>query len=1677
MAHYQGTPTVQKPEHTPKSSVAWAQKIFWVVFLLIPFTHLRGQTQRYPANVSPTLNAPYSLYISDYSDPGKNQLNANIVFNDFNEVVWNFKLRLTIESSDVRLQTLPNFTPVSPISVQPGVLTQITSDQWIEYFDFNNLEISGSGFSALQNSGRLPEGMYSVCLEVLDYDTGDPLSRETCTTAWIQLSDPPRVISPTCGRTIDPKLTAFPIQWQLFNTRSPNSMAGAEYQLTLWEVTELGADPILAVPNGQALQVFQSEFTAQTNFNYGPAEPLLELGKTYVWRVQAQTPDGRDSFKNDGYSEFCYFHYGWPEGGSIELKWPKNEGGFLSEEQPYLSWSGAGNQQPGQPVEYLFEVTEIVDGQSPEEAYVKNPTWLSKRQSKTFKTFGGSNIIPPLAKSGVYVWKVSAFTDEQKIAESELSIFNGPSLVEYFYAGNHRVNVDYINGKDVTKISGSGTVRLTEDPNDWTELTFENISLKDNGGFWIMEDGEIFIEISDPKIVELNPFYSDNGGAIFEIDRYRLDNVGLYAFGTTHWDLPFATLSKDKPVMHSVKQWANYNEFKVNTVIKLPKNSNRFDLLDPYDFTIDLDSSSLIYINRDRFRFELNGKVYIPEKVSRYDSERAAFPFSRVTNLFYMTTDSSDNYSNPIQPLKNTLYWMRPSSYVIDFSEKKSPGSQIGNPAWKGIDIGLFKMTYEKSPDHKGQLTFDSLVSRGYGQEGTNRYAHVTANGLSLRLKTDYKELDEKLKFQTFPSTPLELNLDITDNQVSDGSYLNGDFLIPFVSLEKRFSYQIPINNQGFEKGHLVDVEGTNFTFNPEAGDQEIFVTIQRAALSGNERITMTIDMDWPGMGLQLTELRDFKVWGDYSVGFSTKNGTVALEQRENALMSSQQYPVTVDIIGAGSYNGQYLFATTADIVLGEDVSGPEQEPKVNVYSYVANPFVTEEAAGAIGELPGEGPTVEEVTAEIEAEIAAYEESLLAKLNGDFTAANEAALAYQQGLVSGATLYAPEDIVLGTSLIQSSIDDFKENKLYPKAKALFRKTTNIVLEPVKKKTDSLNATIQNAITDEANKVLQKSDNAIDGLVGVVRDELISILQNDKIDVSPIITELAGITSGSLKQEVESSLNQAVSNQLRFPIQTLITDQVLGRVSNHIADGGVQLIRTSIEGGDGKKAFGDLLSGIPGAAKDAMAEVVDFVSYENLSSTVTGLAEEFVGNIDLSAVSAEIKGNARKKILEALAKLAGDLVADAVSEQLEQMLPPFPGGISPISFANAGAKILQGDLGAAAEALFVDPVPIKSGDNNKLVWYEGFIHFTPNDPNYGNVWVGELDMIVKVPKEIGLGATYINGRKDDVSYWFVEIRAAADESSGSYKLGDPIDKTPKELKKPTNMGFAKIVGISGRLFHHMSENENGGIAPDPEMRFGAFMNMVFFDKKTNGKNMRLAVAGEINTKNNGDYTLEFNGDLQVRSETPSVTTIDEFAPIQGIVNINYNSAEEHFFGYAKVVLNKPGTLCAEGSLLVDVKPGAWRVALGHREDRLRFVPGCVGWSPTGWLDINQNEAELGLGVEWSISASTPTINVIVYKVKFGVEAGLAAGIMAAVQYNPNLALSRAGIWADLYAQVIMRHKRALGKWKSVVLVDISLSGDLTLYFIPKPTIVEGDLRGRIKVLFFNKSIKAHMRKEL
>ncbi|MFL5754599.1 MAG: hypothetical protein ACJ76F_14395, partial [Bacteroidia bacterium] len=98
-----------------------------------------SRAQIYPFQVTTVLLPPSSPYLSDYFAPGSGKLTANVSFNDFNEPSWKFKLRLTIESNSVTIQTAPTYTPSTPIIISPGIPLILTDEVLAPYFEYNNL--------------------------------------------------------------------------------------------------------------------------------------------------------------------------------------------------------------------------------------------------------------------------------------------------------------------------------------------------------------------------------------------------------------------------------------------------------------------------------------------------------------------------------------------------------------------------------------------------------------------------------------------------------------------------------------------------------------------------------------------------------------------------------------------------------------------------------------------------------------------------------------------------------------------------------------------------------------------------------------------------------------------------------------------------------------------------------------------------------------------------------------------------------------------------------------------------------------------------------------------------------------------------------------------------------------------------------------------------------------------------------------------------------------------------------------------------------------------------------------------------------------------------------------------------------------------------------------------------
>ena len=277
--------------------------------------------QKRPVTVTSVITPPYTVYLDDYAEKWK----VNLVFGDLNESSWNVAIKVKITSDKFSAQTDLNFNNGGPIVLNTGVPYQLSYQDLRTYLDPSSLVVSGSGTELFRQQGRLPEGFYTFCVQVIDYTSGVAISHESCVSTWILLNDPPRVINPLCGAYIKPSNPQnFNFLWQLVST-SPSMQLGAEYQITIQEMIDKKGDPRSAINNGNTFPIFQSPWQTASSFHYGVSEPRLDVGEIYIYQIQARDRGGKDAFKNDGFSEVCWFYYGYPEGANIKVRRPSSQ--------------------------------------------------------------------------------------------------------------------------------------------------------------------------------------------------------------------------------------------------------------------------------------------------------------------------------------------------------------------------------------------------------------------------------------------------------------------------------------------------------------------------------------------------------------------------------------------------------------------------------------------------------------------------------------------------------------------------------------------------------------------------------------------------------------------------------------------------------------------------------------------------------------------------------------------------------------------------------------------------------------------------------------------------------------------------------------------------------------------------------------------------------------------------------------------------------------------------------------------------------------------------------------------------------------------------------------------------------------------------------------------------------
>ncbi len=895
-----------------------------------------AKAQIYPVTATVQINPPATTYLTDFTALGSNQLSVNLFLNDFNEPVYDVRLKISITGNGISLVTHPGYVPPL-ISLSPGANLFSGSDL-ANYLNTNNMLVSGISALALQEGGSgLPEGIYTFCVQVYDYLRPDKaLSFNQCSAKLLRKNYPPNLVFPACGSTVPVFAGNQDIlfQWQVNADFTIQTL----YELSIVEVPP-GMNPNDAM-NGTATKILDSEPVMGTNFLYGPDQLPLEIGKKYAYRIKVLDLQGNTTFENNGLTPVCTFYYGVDADGIVPLVSPAFDERVSTVQQLTFRWNRPENAIPGQQVYYKLKAVLMLDGQDPEVALEFNPVWYEV----TTPVIPGNaalvlpNYLFPLPPERHYAWEVKAYSDnsgtEQEIAVSEKRFFKSAPAVERFKAGNPDWNIITVitltGHEDVAnnqkKISGIGTMKIRENGEEVT-LHFTDIIVGPLDDFWQLMSGSITEPLNN-FLVHLD----NSGNPAGDVD--NMDNYGVANFHATHvivekddlklrgklrWQFPHAT-GGGSPVVESVEDDVLYNRLKIIDY-EIGVEAASFDLLDPYGFRIEYAASTNSASNFSVFNsilsLTLDGEVYTITEVKDMSGNRMSYKFTGADNPYYFTQTGMEADPN-IKLVKNTQIQLDAAAAIFDLSEDQSP-EKIADTAWKGIYFTNFNVHFPTTFDGSNQIVL--AQAQAYNFEplaGNSFYGWVDRFGVNMEvLKAFTGSTGPAAAFNTFEGNIREMKIKLEDNNVS-GCHVKGFVLIPFLNPDEDFTYAVPFDNNGLQVSFLDDdLVNKEVVLRQSSRELRLELTVKQAVFKDNERLDLVIDLQWEALGIHLTNVTEFKIWGSREIGFRTPGGAKGLTNVVGKF--DNQFEITIFGIAAGFFGDTYAVNFITHMVLGDE--------------------------------------------------------------------------------------------------------------------------------------------------------------------------------------------------------------------------------------------------------------------------------------------------------------------------------------------------------------------------------------------------------------------------------------------------------------------------------------------------------------------------------------------------------------------------------------------------------------------------------------------------------------------------------------------------------------------------------------------------------------------------------------
>ena len=275
-----------------------------VLITLLSNTNISAQNQVYPVQVTGSLIPPHSLDLKVYGTDRNMDLSFNALLKDPTQAFLSVVPRITIEQSGTEIYgTDPNFFGEQLLLSQ--FENQTIDGIYLSNY-LSNAALSGKGGLGM-GSVEIPEGFNQVCLQFYGVDRNVAVSNKFCVSGNFRLNQPPQIVKPAFNEKIKiPPVQSTIFSWQPMHLGSGNNPGMVEYTFEMVElpIGVMNANDVFE----SALKIYNTTTNA-TSLLYTQAEPILEAGKIYAWRVTAKSvlyPTSK-LFQNDGKSEISTF--------------------------------------------------------------------------------------------------------------------------------------------------------------------------------------------------------------------------------------------------------------------------------------------------------------------------------------------------------------------------------------------------------------------------------------------------------------------------------------------------------------------------------------------------------------------------------------------------------------------------------------------------------------------------------------------------------------------------------------------------------------------------------------------------------------------------------------------------------------------------------------------------------------------------------------------------------------------------------------------------------------------------------------------------------------------------------------------------------------------------------------------------------------------------------------------------------------------------------------------------------------------------------------------------------------------------------------------------------------------------------------------------------------------------